>query len=346
MPSTGRIWSVCSNNPIRNDKGMMMEMKRTKRLIKPIVLLALMWMLIGETGCRSGSADSADPPLDPSAAATASAGASEDGAVVATVGGRSVTKGQLVDQLLKNYGAQTLRTQLLRIAVELEAEAKGIEITDEEVDEELRRMSEGYDSEEQFYASIREQLGMDKDEVRKDAKYRLQLEQLAIQQVEVPEDEIDRYIKDHPDVFGPKTELRLSHIVADTESDARSILKQLEQGEDFVTLAKRLSTDEFTADDGGDMGWVEADDPLTDPALLDAAKGLEIGQTAGPVKTGSGYEIVELTGRNVTAGMSEDAAKREARRQLALDRAAPMADLEQSLLEKYGAKVLDPALKS
>lgn len=321
-------------------------MKRTKRLYQPIVLLALMWMLIGETGCRQGSSDAANPTPEPAATSSAPAGAHDggDSQAVATVGGQTVTKQQLVDQLLKNYGAQTLRTQMLRIAVEQEAEAKGIEITDEEVDQELRRMSEGYDSEADFYAQIREQLGMDKDEVRKDAKYRLQLEQLAIQQVDVPDDEINRYIQEHPEVFGPKTELQLSHIVAGTESDARDILKRLEQGEDFASLAESLSTDEYTSDEGGDMGWIDADDPLTDPALLDAASDLEVGQTAGPVKTDSGYEIVKLTGRNVTSGMSEDAAKREARRQLALDKAAPMADLEQSLLEKYAAKVLDPSL--
>lgn len=312
-----------------------MEMKRTKRLYKPIVLLALMWMLIGETGCDSGSSKTAAP-----------AGVSGDaGQTVATVGGKSITKQELVDQLLKNYGAQALRTQMLRIAVELEAEAKGIEITDEEVDQELRRMSEDYDSEEQFYDSIREQLGMDKDEVRKDAKYRLQLEQLAISQVDVPEADIDRYIEDHPEVFGPKTKLQLSHIVTDSESGAKDILHRLEQGEDFAALAESLSTDEFTSEQGGDMGWVDADDPLTDPALIKAASDLEIGQMAGPVQTDSGYEIVELTGRNVTSGMSEDAARREARRQLALDKAVPMEDLEQTLLNKYGAKILDSSLQ-
>ena len=320
-------------------------MKRTKRLYRPIVLLALMWMLIGETGCDSGSSKTAVPAPGSAAGSPAPAGVSGDsGQTVATVGGKSITKQELVDQLLKNYGAQALRTQMLRIAVEEEAEAKGIEITDEEVDQELRRMSEDYGSEEQFYAQVREQLGMDKEEVRKDAKYRLQLEQLAISQVNVPEADIDRYIEDHPEQFGPKTELQLSHIVTDSESEARDILHRLEQGADFASLAESRSTDEFTSDAGGDMGWVEADDPLTDPALLDAASELKIGEIAGPVKTGSGYEIVELTGRNVTSGMSEDAARREARRQLALDRAAPMEDLEQALLDKYGAKILDPSL--
>ncbi|CAM3961253.1 peptidylprolyl isomerase [Cohnella lubricantis] len=327
-------------------------MKRTKRRYRPIVLLALMWMLIGETGCDTGTADKASPDPGNAATSPAPSGASGvsgdtsgDSQTVATVGGQSITKQALVDQLLKNYGAQTLRVQMLRIAVELEAEAKGIEITDEEVDQELRRRIEGYDSEDQFYEQAREQLGMDKEEVREDTKYRLQLEQLAIAQVEVPDGDIDRYIEEHPEVFGPRIELQLAHIVVRSESDANEVLQLLENGADFAVLAESLSTDEFTAESGGDMGWIDADDPLTDSALLDAAVSLEVGQVTGPVQTASGYEVVKLAGRNVTAGMSEEAARREARRQLALDRAAPMADLEQLLLDKYGAKVMDEALQ-
>lgn len=325
----------------------MKEMRRTKRRYGPIVLLALMCMLIGEAGCTSGPATKASPgPGATKGGLPPGAPTGNGDETVATVGGESITRGQLVDQLLANYGPQTLRTLMLRIAVEKEAEAKGISITDEEVEQELRRMSEGYDSEEQFYASMREQLGMDRDEVRRDAKYRLQLEQLATLQVEVPEEEIERYIKEHPDEFGPRTELRLSHIVAAKRSDAEQIVHRLEEGEDFEELAREKSTDEFTSENGGDMGWVDADDPLTDAALLKAAVALDVGQTAGPVRTASGYEIVKLTGRNTEAGMDAEAAKREARRQLALDKAVPMADLEQSLLEKYGAQISDPSLKS
>lgn len=329
-------------------------MKRTKRRFGPVVLLALSCVLIGETGCMSRqSTDTSPPPAVPKGGlppgspsdAPSEAPSAEPDETVAVVGGKPITRQQLVQQLLASYGSQTLRTLMLRMAVEQEAEAKGIAITDEEVDQELRRMSEGYDSEEEFYASIREQLGMDPEEVRRDAKYRLQLEQLAILPVEVPDSKIESYIREHPEEFGPRTEIRLSHIVVATPEEAGDALKELERGTGFEQLASERSIDSFTADSGGDMGWIDAEDPLTDPALLEAVAELDVGQTAGPVETASGYELVKLTGREVTNGMSPEAARREARKQLALEQAAPMADLEEALLAKYEASIWDSSLK-
>ena len=84
-------------------------------------------------------------------------------------------------------------------------------------------------------------------------------------------------------------ELRI--IVVESESQAKGILKRLENGEDFAQLAKTLSIDP-TASEGGYMG-------LMDPAMLraelrEAIKGLAPGQTSGIIHTHSGYAILKI----------------------------------------------------
>ncbi|MBB6669594.1 peptidylprolyl isomerase [Cohnella nanjingensis] len=321
-------------------------MRRTKRLLKPIVLLALTWTLFVESGCTANHSNTPAPPnADPSAIEPSGApGTTEE--AVAVVDGEPITRRQLVDQLLDSYGEQTLHVLMLRMAVEREAAAEGVVVSDEDVAQELRKMSDGYDSEEQFYAARREQLGMSPEEVRKDAKYRLQLERLAIRTVKVPESEIDRYVREHQEEFNGRVRLNFAHLVVDKRSDAEALLRQLEQGADFSALAARYSKDEETAENGGGLGWVEENDPFVDPDLLSAAAKLDVGETTGPVRTEAGYELVQLIGRDETRALDPEAARAEAREQLALDQAPPLPELEASLLAKYGAEILDRSLRS
>ncbi|CAI6084627.1 peptidylprolyl isomerase [Cohnella sp. JJ-181] len=321
-------------------------MWQTKRLGKPIVLLALTWALAAETGCTAKPAHTAEPPGTepiPSGSMTGAPGGAGD--TVAIVGETRITRRQLLNALLDSYGEQTVRMMMLRVAVQKETEADGISISDEAVERELRKASEGYGSLEAFYAARQDQLGMSREDVRKDLVYKLQLEALAIRGINVTETDVDHYMSDHPEAFAPRSELKLSHIVVEKQKDAERLLGLLEQGEDFAQLAASDSKDAETAEGGGDLGWVESDDPFVAPELLEAASKLEIGEAAGPIRTDAGYEIVLLSGRRDEGEQEPQAERDEAKRQYALSVAPSLSEVEQSLLDKYGARVLDGALQ-
>lgn len=324
-------------------------MWQTKRLAKPIVLLALTWALAAETGCMAKSAHTEELPGSdtlPTGTLTGAAGGAGD--TVAIVGETRITRRQLLDALLASYGEQTLRTMMLRTAVRLEAQSAGMTVSDAALERELRRASEGYDSVEAFYAARKAQLGMSQEDVREDLTYRLLLEGLAIRGVKVTEADVDRYMDQHMEELAPRSELKLSHIVVSRERDARQLLDRLEQGEDFAALAAAYSQDADTAAGGGDLGWVESDDPFVAPELLEAAAKLDVGEAAGPIRTAVGYELVLVAGRHggdEGEGEDADAIRAEARRQYALSIAPPLSEVEQSLLDKYGARVLDGALQ-
>ena len=263
---------------------------------------------------------------------------------VAIVGGKTITRSELTERLMTGYGAELLRDLMLREAVTREAASLGVTVTDEELARELRKMSEGYGSDAEFYASMLRQLGMDREAVREDARYHLLLEKLATWNVRIEEPAIRQYYEDHPQEFGPHVEYELSWILTNEKADANRVLAELENGVDFDDAAKRYSLDGATADQGGELGWVDERDPFQSAKLLTAAGQLEVGEIAGPLQMDPGYAVLRLNGKKTLQGKAYEDVRDEIRRQLAMEQARPMQELQRALLDKYGAKVLDPGL--
>lgn len=272
------------------------------------------------------------------------AGMSDAEEAVAVVGGKEITRSELTERLMTGYGAEVLRDLMLREAVAREAASLGAEVTDEELDRELRKMSEGYGSEAEFYSSMLRQLGMDRAAVREDARYHLLLEKLATWDVRIAEADIRQYYEEHPQEFGSRIQYKLSWILLGTKDDSERVLGDLENGADFGDLAARYSLDGVTAEQGGQLGWVDEDDPFQNAKVLTAAGKLEVGEIAGPIQTDLGYAILQLNGKKTLQGKAYDDVHEEIRRGLAMAQAQSMQDLQRTLLAKYDAKVLDPRL--
>ncbi|WP_372633204.1 peptidylprolyl isomerase [Cohnella sp.] len=314
-------------------------MRETIQRMPPLVLLALLATLMLASGCTKD--DKALAPDDHEPSESASGG--DD--VVASVGTTFISRQQLMDRLLASYGSQTLRSMMLAEAVKEEAGALNIEVTGEELEQELRWMSQGYENEDNFYRTMREQLGMSREEIREDARYRLLLEKLTTYNVEVSSDEIERYLGEHWAEFQPVRQYRLSKIVVQTDELARGLLDKLGQGDDFAELARTHSIDEFTADQGGDAGWIESNDPFEAAAVLEQAARMQVGDITGPVRTDQGYAIVRLDGVSEVQTRTEEDIRLEAKKLIALGKAVPVGDMEQALLDKYGAVIVDQALR-
>jgi foldase protein PrsA len=231
------------------------------------------------------------------------------------------------------------------VAVSEEARSSGIDVTDEELEQELKLMKQGYEDDEQFYEAMDEQLGMNREEVRSDARYRLLLEKLSIRDITVTQSEIDDYLEQHREQFQPRAEYQWAQIVVQTSEQANGLLARLAEGEDFAELARSYSMDEFTAEDGGDVGWVEAEDPFEPPAVMEAISTMQTGTITGPIPVDQGYVIVRLDGKKEIQTKTEEEVQREVRRQLALGKAVSTKELEQELLLKYRADVKDDSLR-
>jgi peptidyl-prolyl cis-trans isomerase C len=84
-------------------------------------------------------------------------------------------------------------------------------------------------------------------------------------------------------------------IVVDTKAEAADLIQQIKGGGDFSTLARKSSKD-GTADRGGDLGYTRLD--MLAPELGSVVFALGLGQiTEFPVKSGNFWFIVKVEGR-------------------------------------------------
>lgn len=86
-------------------------------------------------------------------------------------------------------------------------------------------------------------------------------------------------------------EYRASHILVETEEEARALIAELTGGADFAELARENSTGP-SATVGGDLGWFGAGDMVGE--FFDAVAALEPGEVSAPVQTQFGWHVVKL----------------------------------------------------
>jgi len=92
--------------------------------------------------------------------------------------------------------------------------------------------------------------------------------------------------------------IQARHILLETEEEANTALRLLEDGADFGELAQRYSIDTGSGMRGGDLGEFGPGQMV--PEFEEAAFGAEIGEIVGPVETQFGFHIIEVTGRSET----------------------------------------------
>ena len=93
----------------------------------------------------------------------------------------------------------------------------------------------------------------------------------------------------------PVNEVRASHILVDSKEKAEEIIKQLDGGADFATLAKENSKD-GSANEGGDLGYFGPGRMVAE--FEKAALALDVGAyTKEPVQTQFGWHVIKVTDR-------------------------------------------------
>ncbi len=108
---------------------------------------------------------------------------------------------------------------------------------------------------------------------------------------------------------------KASHILVETESEAKNIIKLLAKGTDFASIAKEKSIDTGSKENGGDLGWFQPEGmvkPFSD-AVIKLDKGA---YTATPIQTEYGWHVIKLEDTRTVEPVSFDQAKGEIRKLL------------------------------
>ncbi len=106
----------------------------------------------------------------------------------------------------------------------------------------------------------------------------------------VSEEEVKQYYSDNLHKFIPQPKVRASQILLRTEADAKQVLKRLQEGENFVELAKQYSIDLPRALEGGSLGIITKGQNMTE--LGYTVFTLNEGEISPIVKTRFGWHIL------------------------------------------------------
>lgn len=111
--------------------------------------------------------------------------------------------------------------------------------------------------------------------------------------IDVDEEAVHQFYEDHPEEFVAPEQIRASHILVDSEDQAKEIIDEINNGLAFEEAAQKYSSCP-SAQAGGDLNFFQRGQMV--PPFEQAAFALEDGEmTAEPVQTNFGYHIIKKT---------------------------------------------------
>jgi len=163
--------------------------------------------------------------------------------IVAIVNGQPIWRSTLNNQMTKQYGQQMLDTLITEILIEQQAKNKGVMIDDDKVASETAKIEESVASQGQTLDQILILQGMTRDDLNKQLKLNLMVEQLADSNASASAEEVASYIKDNnvtlpEDLTGNKLTEYVANLLASQKRSQiiQSWLVNLKQGAKIQTF--------------------------------------------------------------------------------------------------------------
>ncbi len=281
--------------------------------MKPLIISALIAGLLFTASCGSDSTASAD--------------------IVARVNGKEITAAQLEKQFQNRVNSaeqppapeetEEVKLQILNQMINDEiltqmAAAAGLNATDAEVDVRFNEFKSQY-TEEKFQDLLKQQK-MTADDIRAELRKSITVDELVhkeiTSEISVTDAEIKSFYEKNKESFNLPESYHIAHIlitpVADPDvqnarkDDAKSadearqkaarLLKEIQGGMDFATIAKDYSEDPTSGPGGGDLNFQPR--PAIeniDPRLSQAVQRMKNGETyPQAIETRFGFHILKL----------------------------------------------------
>lgn len=231
---------------------------------------------------------------------------------IATIGNTTITREQWMAELESRFGKDTLRELVNIKVVEELAKKYDITIPDDVIERELAVYKSTYNP-------LDEQQTGNEEDWKQQIRYSILLEELLTRDVSIPENEIKTFYENNKDLYNLAESYHLSHIIVKTENEAKKLIEELEGGSSFEALALETSIDEYTANSGGDIGFVSKDNEYVPNSYIEAAQQLSKGEWSDPIQVDEGYAIITLHEKLEGQSYSFDEVKDQIRRQIALE---------------------------
>lgn len=232
--------------------------------------------------------------------------------VVATVGKSNITRQDWLNELESRYGKDVLKDMIDQKVIKEMASKYKIKVSNEDVEREYRILQTTYSSPSENKKTTEKKW---KEHIRNS----LLQEEILTRDVKVSEKEMQAYYEANKELFNIPAAYHLSHIIVKSSEEAEKAMKELSQGSSFSALAMERSIEEFSANEGGDIGYLMEGEERYPSEYLQAAKKLKEGTWSDPIKVELGFAIVKLEGKMKGEKYSFKDVKQQIRREIALE---------------------------
>ena len=261
----------------------------------------------------------------PSPGAPAQTG--ELGQPVARIDDTVITVGEVQDRINKQapfvrarYSSPEKKKEFVDNLIRIEVMAKEAE-------------KRGYDKDPEVVRVMKQQ--MISKFLQKDFESKLRVE-------DVPDADVEKYYKEHPEEFNRAEEVRVSEILVKDKAKADKVSREaaaLNRADPkaFRDLVTKYSEDDDSKSRGGDLTSFERTTKVVPEPIVEAAFAMkEVGDISAPVKTDRGYAVLKLTGKRPGFSRPLAEVKRTIQQRLFKDlRTKAMESFIDDLRKKY-----------
>jgi foldase protein PrsA len=216
------------------------------------------------------------------------------------------------ESLYKNYLNEVLGFLISAQWVIGESEHLGVKVSDQEVHKQFEQLK----SAEFPKAADFEKFLASSGQTVSDVLLRVKLNMLStkIQQKiiktkpNITEAQVAKYFKENPQRFAVPEKRDIRVILTKTEAEAKKARQEIESGQSFASVAKRVSIEPISRAAGGELPGVTKGEEQ--PALDNAIFAAKVNVVGGPIKSSFGYYVYEVT--KIHAGSQQTLAQSKA----------------------------------
>lgn len=197
-----------------------------------------------------------------------------------------------------------------------EARRLGAEATDQQLNRAIADIKGNFPSPAEFELALA-QRGLTEQALRDRLRTNLTVQNLAakVSRATVSDAEIVKQFEASRATYDRPEQVRVAHILVESGDAGRFIQARLNRGEKFEDLARQLSKDPGSKEQGGDLGFVGKGQLVQE--FEQAAFALQRpGEVSPVVKTQYGYHIIKLIERRAAQPATLEQVRDEIRREL------------------------------
>lgn len=212
---------------------------------------------------------------------------------------------QLSDTTVNLLFRNLLQEKVMDCFLLIGAEKENLSVDRARIDSLFEKFKNKFETRERLaqYLELRQ---LTEADIREKIESRLKLadfQKALLANIDVSGEEVEEYIREHPDVMDLNEKWNVSQIFkyAKSLSEKEEALKSLKTFRDMIVSGEKTfkqvaleSSDGATASKGGYLGWISSGKPI-DPVIKNEIQKLSAGEISQPFETEEGVHMIHLT---------------------------------------------------